>query len=528
MANTIARWSAAWDERAPVENKSVRESYQVAGEVDHSVRSEWSTPAKLGSAFRTTWRVVWLETLTADISTRVPFGRSTVVEPAQVRPGWAGIMSYIDPDARIAWGPYGAQVDRSLAGEWSKPQEFDQNKRAPWGPYLPGPHSPNRIAWSMPGEFQTRKRIPWGAGRKADNFVPPPEPPPPPGGGDLTVVPSQYVYYQMNLATVSRLPELTPLNFLSLRISTDVDSFAPRWSGTLDRASYDLVKPDGATRHKIEVTIQGQKWHLMVEKPGQEIAFGRGDYQVSGRGQVAELAAPHTPARDFVSTADANINELADDELFNTGWTLNWSTEFWLVPAGAWKYEQLTPIQAVARLANAAGAVVQVDEWLKQITVKPRYPESPWNWDTATPNWSVPMAAVYRLSSDWSEKPVYNAVVVSGENQGVLCTVVRQGTAGDVQAPAVVDPLITHQDGARERARAVISDRGVQTIETLELPFRAAPDEPGLIRPLELLEYTDAAGGWRGLVLASDVSVEWGRGGLSIKQTVQVERHFND
>ncbi len=181
----------------------------------------------------------------------------------------------------------------------------------------------------------------------------------------------------------------------------------------------------------------------------------------------------------------------------------------------------------MAKLANAVGGVVLPDESLKTIRVKPRYPVNPWNWSTATPDWSLPMAVTYRLASDYSEQPLYNAVIVSGQNQGVLCNVTRTGSAGDISAKMIVDPLITHQDAGRERGRNVIAYHGVQSAETLELPLRATPDEPGLIRPLELVEYV-AAGSWRALVQSSVVACEWSRSGLIIKQTVKLERHHDD
>lgn len=212
----------------------------------------------------------------------------------------------------------------------------------------------------------------------------------------------------------------------------------------------------------------------------------------------------------------------------DTDWSISWETESWLIPAGAWNYEGLTPIQAVARLAEAAGAVVTPNESTRELTVKPRYPLSPWSWTGASPDWAIPMVAAYSLSSSWSEKPLYNAVVVTGETQGVLCNVTRSGSAGDVSAPTIVDPLITHQDGGRERGRNEISDHGIQSDETLELQLRAAPLEPGLVRPLELVQSTSATGSWRALVQGNDVSCEWGRGGIKIKQVVKLERHLSD
>ena len=54
---------------------------------------------------------------------------------------------------------------------------------------------------------------------------------------------------------------------------------------------------------------------------------------------------------------------------------------------------------------------------------------------------SFAVDAVARESLRWLEKPAYNRVFVSGQDVGVLGQVTRAGTAGDVLAPMVVDPL---------------------------------------------------------------------------------------
>lgn len=527
----IAGMAAKWDERTPADDR-IALLWNDGDSMDPSTAIPYGTPADLGNRIRSSWVLPWLETLFSDQTFRIPYGTLTPLEPVRVSGPFTGLMVYHDRRTAFPWGLYPAMAPTRVSFSFNELERADFNRLIKYGDRKKIVDESTVVPWSTPETAVVEYGIPWGKGIKpyaprgteiVDTNLPPP-----PAGTALHTVPYLLVYYQMNTATVSRLPELTPLDFKSLRISANVDSFGARWSGTLAAESYDLVKPNGAIRHEIEVTINGVVWHLLVEKPGRSLRFGRGDYQVSGRGLVAQLAAPHAQKRGLVSTADRNINQLADDELINTGWTLNWSAEFWLVPAGAWNYEDLAPIQAIARLAKAAGAVVTPAESLKELTVQPRYPISPWDWAAAAPNWSIPMTATYRLGSEWSEKPLYNAVIVSGESQGVLCNVTRQGSAGDIQAPMVVDPLVTHQDGGRERGRNIIADHGVQSIETLELPFRVAPFEPGLIRPLELVEYTDAAGSWRGLCVASDVAVEWGRGGLSIKQTVKVERHFDD
>lgn len=53
--------------------------------------------------------------------------------------------------------------------------------------------------------------------------------------------------------------------------------------------------------------------------------------------------------------------------------------------------------------------------------------------------------------------PVYTQVLVSGEQVGVSDPVIRDGTAGDVRLPSIVDRLITQHTVARERGRNALA-----------------------------------------------------------------------
>lgn len=53
--------------------------------------------------------------------------------------------------------------------------------------------------------------------------------------------------------------------------------------------------------------------------------------------------------------------QLVDEELADTGFTASYDTVDWLVPPGAWFYDALPALDAISRLAEASGAVVQSD-----------------------------------------------------------------------------------------------------------------------------------------------------------------------
>ncbi len=119
----------------------------------------------------------------------------------------------------------------------------------------------------------------------------------------------------------------------------------------------------------------------------------------------------------------------------------------------------------------------------------PLYPAAPWNWGDVTPDFVLPIASVSRESIAWSDKPNYNRVFVSGQEQGVLGQVTRQGTAGEWLAPMVTDSLITTAAAARQRGLAVLSDTGRQLDIGLRLPVLSAT---GIIQPGAYIQYQES------------------------------------
>ncbi|MCU7856426.1 MAG: hypothetical protein KZQ79_12160, partial [Candidatus Thiodiazotropha sp. (ex Lucinoma borealis)] len=119
-----------------------------------------------------------------------------------------------------------------------------------------------------------------------------------------------------------------------------------------------------------------------------------------------------------------------------------------------------------------------------------------------------------------------NGVHVSGETQGVTCFVRRQGTDGANLASEVVDTLITHQDAGREHGRNIISDQGKQEVVDIELPLMPVGTQPELFEPGELLEIDESGGTtWKALVLGNRIIVGDATKGLTVKQTLSIERH---
>jgi hypothetical protein len=343
-------------------------------------------------------------------------------------------------------------------------------------------------------------------------------------------VPTLKVYVVSNEVQVVRLPGREPIAVKSISLSIDADSWAWGMTASIPLSALALVEPTSAGPTEIEISINGVLWIMLVEGFDSRREFGSGEATIRGRSRAAWLAEPYAPSRSFTAASPFTARQLAEVELERADWisgfSLDWQLPDWLVPEGVWSYESQTPMQAISRIVAAVGGTLNAHPLQSRLIAASRYPNRyglPWQWASTSPDRSLPIEVVKTLSARWQDKPNYNAVYVAGERQGVIARVVRSGTAGDVLAPMVVDPLITHSDAARERGRAVLRDTGRQALVTLELPMLPSI---GLLDPGKLIELRDVAESWRGLVRGTTVSVSWSQS-LIVRQVVEVERRVS-
>lgn len=344
------------------------------------------------------------------------------------------------------------------------------------------------------------------------------------GPAATVIVPIRRVYMVVNDATLRRVAGNIEIPTFDLSLSIDVDSWTWGWSASVPiEAEADLEPTLAGDPVELEATINGTAFRLLAENMTRERTFRDRSLRVSGRGKSALLAAPYAPVLSFSNAAGARTaQQLMDDVLtFNgvpIGWTIDWQITDWLVPAGAWAH-QGAYIDGLGAIAQAAGAYLQPHPTAQQMRVLSRYPTAPWGWGALTPDFELPSAMTVRESIERRDKAVYNRVFVSGQSQGVLGQVTRAGTAGDLAAPMVVDPLITHADAARQRGRAVLGDTGMQAFVTLRTPVLPAT---GIIQPGKLVRYVDGSTVRLGLVRSTRVDV----GLPDVFQTIGVETHL--
>ncbi|WP_419535738.1 hypothetical protein [Endozoicomonas sp.] len=340
-------------------------------------------------------------------------------------------------------------------------------------------------------------------------------------------------YLLMNVITTVVLPALTPLELPSMEISLDIDSFSWSFTGELWGASnIALVEPDENGPKQIEVDINGWKWIFIIERYSTNRRFGDERYTLYGSSRTQLLASPYAPQRSKSNSANLNAKQAITEELANTGFTAtypdlnDYSTPDWIMPGGSFSYQNQTAIQVVAKIATTAGSVIIPSRDNDQVSIQPRYPASPWHWNTATLDKIVPASMVISLSANWRPEQAYNAVYVSGTNAGVAVNVKRTGSNGDNPAPDILEDWLTETQVNTERGRNELAKGGHQSITTIELPLTDTNTAPGLIEPGMLVEVQDTLlgenGNWQALCLATNITAERSR----VIQRVQLERHY--
>lgn len=319
-------------------------------------------------------------------------------------------------------------------------------------------------------------------------------------------VPVRRVYFVINDVSLRRASDGADVPVFTLSLSLDAASWTWGFEASLPASAEALLDPgNGSGPVALLASVNGADFHVLAESISRERTFGDASIKVTGRGRNAVLAAPYAPVMTFSNVEPRTARQLMDDVLtingISLGWTVDWGLTDWNVPAGVFA-QQGTWIEALTAIASAAGGYLIPHRTDKSLRVQHRYPVAPWNWDTVTPDFVLPVDAVQRESLRWLDKPAYNRVFVSGQEFGVLGQVTRAGTAGDALAPMVVDSLITEAAAARQRGIAILSDTGRQIEVSLRLPVLA---ETGIIEPGAFVEYQDGSMTRLGLVRATQV-----------------------
>jgi hypothetical protein len=385
----------------------------------------------------------------------------------------------------------------------------------------------------------------WGHRLYAGASPRPPLPPPPPphyivdlifrfkwdGGNSLIFnrrlsLTIQRTYYVSNTFDLYRLPDHAPIPATAVTLNTDADSWCWSFQGALaSLAAAQLLIPTSEIQPaEVRAIINGVAWEFLVDDPQAFEDAGGHRGQARGRSLSAYLDEPYAMISTFANAEDRTIQQIIGDVLpqdtLGNPTPVTFDIEDWLVPAGAWSF-QGSPQKAVARIAEAIGAILQADKAGIGLSLAKRYPVLPWAWADAAPDHTIPRNVWVSRERKWVNHPPYDSVSIAGEVAGLLATVKRDGSAGNRPAPSVTDRLVVNAISARQRGESILGNTGLQTLETIVMPVI----EPvGLVAMGALLEFVDVET-WRGLVRSVSVSANLQSGALEVYQTLEVERH---
>lgn len=348
-------------------------------------------------------------------------------------------------------------------------------------------------------------------------------------GGISCPVVKRRTYVIMNEVYLKRVSDDAPIQITSVNVGIDKDSFCWSFSATVAYTDLDLIEPSVDGPVEVELGINGFRWRWIVESYSERKQFAKTDISVTGRSLTALLTEPYAAKRTYNHTGASFAAALAAAELnrdgISSGFDLDWQLIDdlgWPVPANTLNYDNLTPIQAIQKIAEAGGGFVSAHPEEPTVIVYPDYAAPVWQWGAVTPNKSIPFDLVLSKSMQWQEKPAYNGVYVAGVVSGVTAFARISGTAGDYQAPMYVDRMSCDVQAARQKAISILSEGGKQAMVTLDMPMH---NSIGLITPPMMVEVTGDGTDWLGRVHSVSISVSLNNG-VTVRQSVQVERHY--
>lgn len=265
--------------------------------------------------------------------------------------------------------------------------------------------------------------------------------------------------------------------------SVSISQSRSQWASSGSLVFSSRIDAQRAANELLKISINGYDFYLLCESLSESRSFGKTSYSANGRSRLAELASPNKKAINYVNIEDRSFMGLMADIIANTGWTVASQITDYLVPANAFSYATKTPAEAINMMASSIGAMLDVNNSTRTITVIPQWPVVPWNTANAVPDVILHDGVILEFNEHRDIRPDANAVFVRGEQQGVAAKVKRFGTAGDNFAADIVDKLITDNQAARMRATAELANAGNKVQNSIRIKVMAdlPPMRPGML-----------------------------------------------
>ena len=336
-------------------------------------------------------------------------------------------------------------------------------------------------------------------------------------------IPLRSAYTVILNAEILRTRDNAVLNASQITLDYDAESWSWGFSATLiGPQAANAVRPT-SNGHPVELLarVQGHEWRLQVDSWAEQRQFASQGTTVRGRSLSAELAAPAQLPASGVETSTRTLTQLLAQRL-PPGWVLELApgTADWLVPGGAFSWQEKTPIQVIFEAAQAVGYVVIPHRTERRLIVQARYPVLPWQYTSTAPQLVIPAAAIASAEGASSHPGAANAVYVhGGETGGILARVKRAGTAGDQTLATANHPLITEAAAARALGGRLLAAQA-QPPEIASITTLLGGDFP-LAEVGQLLRITDDETQHHGIVSAVSVVAQFGSR-PSVSQTIRL------
>lgn len=505
-----ARWGAS-----NAQARTVEAPFASPRRADCPARAGWRAPALLASRCP----VEWARAQPQDGTRRAPWWVGSALVP-RLSGVWRA-SSEVRREGRALWVS-SLGCDARAGAAWVRQLSKDAVAKNAWGggSVLRSEH---HNEWGTSRGVEQPVLIKWARGVQATQdfrvVVPAPDPLPPERSLGI-----QRVYVVINEVTLQRESNGVMLPVLGMTVSGSYAAAHWVWSAALPAAAYDDLEPDQAgVPVVVRATVNGTVFRLIVEGRSVTERWGQQSLTVRGRGIACVLSAPGAPS---VQRSNANValaSQLASQALEVNGtatdWTLDWRSVDWVVPAGVWAHTG-TPMEALVRLAEAAGAYVASSRESTTVSVRPAYPVAPWAWGMVAADVELPAAATFEISSDDVAGVNPNVTFIQGT--GLLARVRIQGTAGDVPQRTIVDSLTCTSAVARERGISELAAGRQRKDVKLET---GVVQEIGVVEIGSILDWVRGANITRGIVRNVEVNARMSERSTTVRQVLGVEVH---
>lgn len=311
------------------------------------------------------------------------------------------------------------------------------------------------------------------------------------------------------------------LRLLSASVSTDAGSVCYTLQAEL--SGIDFTYFATLDLPVVTLTIDGIVFRFIIESIRRSRSFVSSSISITGRSISMIAGSPYQIEKNWINEGVTAASQLVIFSQVDTETDVVWELEDWLVPDKVWSYTG-TPLAVAQRVAESVAGIVRSDRALNRLYITPRYPVPPNEWHVTAPDCEINIAGVESESYERADQPAYNAVYVSGQQQGSLAYVRLAGTNGDQMAPMVTDQLLTELPANRMRGEAILGAGGRQVRQQLTLPVIVGTARPGILELNDLCRVVDPEATWWGMVRAVSVQINVSNDVPIVQQTVMLER----